>query len=63
MNKTFNLGFFLQKIRPSMPHRWSQCTRALQPLAKLMAECWRENPDARPTALRVKKTLADLAVG
>ena len=46
-----------------MPHRWSQCTRALQPLAKLMAECWRENPDARPTALRVKKTLADLAVG
>jgi len=51
-----------KKIRPSMPHRWSQCTRALQPLARLMSECWNENPNARPTALRVKKTLAELAV-
>ena len=44
-----------------MPHRWSQCTRALQPLARLMSECWNENPAARPTALRVKKTLAGVA--
>lgn len=46
-----------------MPHRWSQCTGALQPLARLMSECWSDNPNARPTALRVKKTLAELAAG
>ena len=32
----------------------------LKSLSKVMKECWYENPGARLTALRIKKTLAAL---
>ena len=32
----------------------------LKALSKVMKECWYENPGARLTALRIKKTLAAL---
>ncbi len=35
--------------------------QALRVMAKLMKECWYHNGAARLTALRIKKTLAQLA--
>uniref|UniRef100_A0A8C5Q0G1 Activin receptor type-1 n=1 Tax=Leptobrachium leishanense TaxID=445787 RepID=A0A8C5Q0G1_9ANUR len=45
--------------RPNIPNRWfSDAT--LTSLAKLMKECWYQNPSARLTALRIKKTLTKI---
>lgn len=33
------------------------CSQTLSALVKLMKECWYQNPSARLTALRIKKTL------
>uniref|UniRef100_T1IKD1 Serine/threonine-protein kinase receptor n=1 Tax=Strigamia maritima TaxID=126957 RepID=T1IKD1_STRMM len=49
----------IKKIRPSIPNRW-YCNEQLLTMSKLMQECWHENPEARLTALRVKKTLRKL---
>ena len=35
----------------------------LRALSKVMKECWYANPAARLTALRIKKTLAELGAG
>lgn len=43
-------------IRPPIPERW-QDAQILQTLSRLMTECWHPKPDARLTALRIKKTL------
>ncbi|XP_077587160.1 activin receptor type-1 [Stigmatopora nigra] len=42
--------------RPFVPNRWFS-DPTLSALVKLMKECWYQNPSARLTALRVKKTL------
>jgi len=46
-----------KKMRPSIPNRW-QSSEPLRSLSMLMKDCWYENPDARLTTLRIKKTLS-----
>ncbi|XP_051865667.1 activin receptor type-1-like isoform X2 [Pristis pectinata] len=46
--------------RPNIPNRWFS-DPILCVLAKLMKECWYQSPSARLTALRIKKTLTNLA--
>lgn len=48
-----------QAQRPLVPTRWLTYD-ALSTLAKVMNECWYPNPAARLTALRIKKTLANI---
>uniref|UniRef100_A0A3Q2UPW5 Activin receptor type-1 n=1 Tax=Fundulus heteroclitus TaxID=8078 RepID=A0A3Q2UPW5_FUNHE len=45
--------------RPNIPNRWFS-DPTLSALAKLMKECWYQNPSARLTALRIKKTLTKI---
>lgn len=45
--------------RPALPHRWQSC-EALRVMSKIMKECWYHNSAARLTALRIKKTIANL---
>ncbi|CAL1295124.1 unnamed protein product [Larinioides sclopetarius] len=47
------------KQRPPIPNRWQSC-EALRVISKVMKECWYHNSAARLTALRIKKTLANL---
>ncbi|GLH00172.1 Raf homolog serine/threonine-protein kinase Raf [Gryllus bimaculatus] len=49
----------VDRQRPSIPNRWQSC-EALHVMSKLMKECWYQNAAARLTALRIKKTLANL---
>ncbi|XP_077997797.1 activin receptor type-1-like isoform X2 [Glandiceps talaboti] len=44
------------QMRPAIPNRWSN-DATMTSIAKLMKECWFQNPSARLTSLRVKKTL------
>ncbi|XP_077476245.1 activin receptor type-1 isoform X2 [Stigmatopora argus] len=46
----------VEQRRPFVPNRWFS-DPTLSALVKLMKECWYQNPSARLTALRVKKTL------
>jgi len=46
-------------FRPTVPDRWQE-TEHLRTLTRVMKECWYANSAARLTALRIKKTLADL---
>ncbi|KAM9354770.1 activin receptor type-1 [Pholidichthys leucotaenia] len=46
----------VEQQRPFIPNRWFS-DPTLSALVKLMKECWYQNPSARLTALRVKKTL------
>merc|ERR1712226_27138 len=48
-----------EKYRPVVPKTWYN-DEYLVVMAKLMRECWHVFPMARPTALRVKKTLGRL---
>ncbi|XP_060677085.1 activin receptor type-1-like [Hemiscyllium ocellatum] len=48
------------QYRPSVPNKWLS-DPILFSLAKLMKESWYQNPTARLTALRIKKTLSSLA--
>ncbi|XP_017781722.1 PREDICTED: activin receptor type-1 [Nicrophorus vespilloides] len=45
--------------RPNIPNRWAS-DHILNGLAKVMKECWHQNPNVRLPALRVKKTLLKL---
>ncbi|XP_076858674.1 activin receptor type-1-like isoform X2 [Brachyhypopomus gauderio] len=45
--------------RPNIPNRWFSDS-TLTSIAKLMKECWYQNPSARLTALRIKKTLTKI---
>ncbi|KFM61636.1 TGF-beta receptor type-1, partial [Stegodyphus mimosarum] len=47
------------KQRPPCPNRW-QSFESLRVVSKLMKECWYQNAAARLTALRIKKTIANL---
>jgi len=49
----------LKEIRPDIPARWNS-TETLRTLYKVQTECWHQNPAARLTALRVKKSLSKL---
>ncbi|XP_077301885.1 TGF-beta receptor type-1-like isoform X2 [Arctopsyche grandis] len=51
----------IDQRRPSIPNRW-QSDNILQAMSKVMKECWYQNPAARLTALRIKKTLANIGV-
>ncbi len=48
-----------KKVRPTCPNRWHE-SEHLMTLSKIMKECWYENPEARLTALRIKKSLSTL---
>ncbi|XP_072118074.1 activin receptor type-1-like isoform X2 [Mobula birostris] len=45
--------------RPNIPNRWFS-DPTLTSLAKVMKECWYQNPSARLTALRIRKTLSKI---
>uniref|UniRef100_A0A2M3Z7L2 Serine/threonine-protein kinase receptor n=1 Tax=Anopheles braziliensis TaxID=58242 RepID=A0A2M3Z7L2_9DIPT len=49
----------LDQQRPCIPSRWVSC-ELLHAISKVMKECWYQNPAARLSALRIKKTLANL---
>ncbi|XP_067630346.1 TGF-beta receptor type-1 isoform X2 [Eurosta solidaginis] len=51
----------IDKMRPNIPNRW-HASEVLHGMAKVMKECWYPNPVARLTALRIKKTLANITV-
>uniref|UniRef100_T1I705 receptor protein serine/threonine kinase n=1 Tax=Rhodnius prolixus TaxID=13249 RepID=T1I705_RHOPR len=63
----------IDRKRPSVPNRWHSShviktesvggfeIIALQAMSRVMKECWYHNAAARLTALRIKKTLANLA--
>ena len=44
-------------------HVWNEYSNILQPLralSMLMKDCWYDNPEARLTSMRIKKTLANI---
>ncbi|KAB7496887.1 TGF-beta receptor type-1, partial [Armadillidium nasatum] len=45
--------------RPTIPNKW-HAVEELNVMSKIMKECWYHNAAARLTALRIKKTLANL---
>ncbi|KAJ6216861.1 hypothetical protein RDWZM_008018 [Blomia tropicalis] len=49
----------VDRQRPQIPNRWQSC-EALRVVSKIMKECWYQNAAARLTALRIKKTIANL---
>jgi len=49
----------LDRQRPSTPNRW-QSYEIMATMTQVMKECWYANAAARLTALRIKKTLANL---
>ncbi|XP_053352133.1 activin receptor type-1-like [Clarias gariepinus] len=49
----------IDQQRPNIPNRWFSDS-TLTSIAKLMKECWYQNPSARLTALRIKKTLTKI---
>ncbi|XP_076053785.1 TGF-beta receptor type-1 babo isoform X5 [Oratosquilla oratoria] len=49
----------IDRQRPTIPNKWQSC-EALRVMSKIMKECWYHNAAARLTALRIKKTLANL---
>uniref|UniRef100_A0A8D8R4L8 receptor protein serine/threonine kinase n=2 Tax=Cacopsylla melanoneura TaxID=428564 RepID=A0A8D8R4L8_9HEMI len=49
----------LDQIRPGIPNRWHAC-KELYLVLKIMQECWYPVATARPTALRIKKTIASI---
>ncbi|XP_013189160.1 activin receptor type-1C isoform X2 [Amyelois transitella] len=52
----------IEKRRPNVPNRW-HADPVLSAISKVMKECWYQNPAARLTALRIKKTLANIGAG
>ncbi|CAG9765597.1 unnamed protein product [Ceutorhynchus assimilis] len=46
--------------RPIVPNRWTSDS-VLSGMAKIMRECWHQNPNVRLPALRIKKSLVKLA--
>ncbi|GIX72785.1 hypothetical protein CDAR_72271 [Caerostris darwini] len=51
----------VDQTRPAIPTHWSSC-ETMQVMSKVIQESWKQNPGARLTALRVKKTLGKLEV-
>lgn len=50
----------VRKIRPRLSPRWLKFA-SMRDYVTLMNECWYEKPQARLTALRLRKSLSDLA--
>lgn len=46
--------------RPSLPNRWTS-DELMNKMKDMMKECWHHNPNVRPTAMRIKKSLYKLA--
>ncbi|GLV36452.1 saxophone [Carabus blaptoides fortunei] len=51
---------YVDQQRPNLPNRWAS-DPTLSGMAKLMRECWHQNPNVRLPALRIKKTLLKIA--
>lgn len=49
----------IKRLRPPQSLSW-ESDEKMKVFNKLMTECWYEDPAARLTALRVKKTIASL---
>lgn len=49
-----------KKVRPPLSARWSKFT-AMREFSNLMCECWYEKPQSRLPALRLRKSLGDIA--
>ncbi|XP_072930753.1 TGF-beta receptor type-1 [Epargyreus clarus] len=49
----------VERRRPNVPNRWHS-DQVLSAISKVMKECWYQKPAARLTALRIKKTLANI---
>ena len=54
------MSYFQSTIYIRFPHMNLLFTQVLSGMAKLMRECWHQNPSVRLVALRVKKTLQKL---
>ncbi|CAH1365099.1 hypothetical protein MTP99_001397 [Tenebrio molitor] len=52
----------IDQQRPSLLNRWAS-DPILSVMAKLMRECWHQNPNVRLPALRIKKTILKLCSG
>ena len=50
----------VKRLRPSMSPRWSKFA-SMREYSNIMTECWYEKPQARLSALRVRKSLGDTA--
>lgn len=50
-----------QKMRPPISFRWTK-SEPLRQCVRLLYECWYEKPDARLTALRIRRRLAEIAM-
>jgi len=50
----------LKKMRPPMSYRWSKFA-SMRDFSSIMMECWYDKPQARLSALRVRKSLGDIA--
>lgn len=50
---------FVNQQRPIIESRWLSRS-CLSSMSKVMQECWSQNPAARLTAMRIKKTIASL---
>ncbi|XP_039763996.1 TGF-beta receptor type-1 isoform X2 [Pararge aegeria] len=51
----------VERRRPVLPNRWHS-DPVLSAVSKVMKECWYQNPAARLTALRIKKTLSNIPI-
>ncbi|XP_014768852.1 activin receptor type-1 [Octopus bimaculoides] len=51
----------VERLRPTIPNRWHTNETASH-MARLMKECWYHSAAARLTALRIKKTLTNMAL-
>lgn len=52
---------FEQKVRPPISFRWVK-SKPMKQCARLLYECWYDKPDARLTALRVRRRLSEVAL-
>ena len=50
----------VQKVRPPISYRWTRFP-SMQEYTNVMCECWYEKPQARLSALRIRKSLGDIA--
>lgn len=50
----------VKKVRPPLSHRWTKFA-PMRDYTTLMRECWYGKPQARLSALRIRKTLGDIA--
>ena len=52
----------LEDMRPELPPGW-EGREPLKSMSRVMSECWYGRPQARLSALRIKKSLQKLEIG